>query len=225
MTSKKEASERKVIDGVVLESGKEDIQPYERSSCKRGEGIARRLEGDRSGKKKGKEEEESVRKKKMKKEREEWEKYVEGKGEEDLKEKNNEEKEIELERWIKYMNWIKVNYPTMDNAESKLNQVLERCCKKYQEKEKYRNNKKYIKIWLEYINTCQDKLEIFNWLRQMKIGERLPLFWRAWATVAEKEMKFTLSEQILREAMKQHFLKQDQDLQDIQKAYQQFCIR
>jgi hypothetical protein len=63
--------------------------------------------------------------------------------------------------------------------------------------------------------------EIFSFMQSNKIGERVALFWIAWAFVAEKYDNFKLADQIFQKAVK----KQAEPKDILQKRYQQFQRR
>jgi hypothetical protein len=63
--------------------------------------------------------------------------------------------------------------------------------------------------------------EIFSFMQSNKIGEKVALFWIAWAFVAEKFDNFKLADQIFQKAIK----KQAEPKDVLQKRYQQFQRR
>lgn len=54
-----------------------------------------------------------------------------------------------LNLWIEYVNWLEQNSPS---GSPELGLLLKRATLQFQENEKYRNNLKYLKLWIRYVS-------------------------------------------------------------------------
>eukprot|EP01083_Nonionella_stella_P283903 966345_1 len=103
-------------------------------------------------------------------------------------ERRNFEDEIsngndDLSIWSKYIKWVKNSYPA-GGSKSKLFPVLERCTRRFVKESKYKNSKKYLRIWMDYIQlmpTVSDKLQTLEYLNENEIGVGYALFYTMWA--------------------------------------------
>ena len=103
------------------------------------------------------------------------------------------EMEDPLSVWIKYISWVRSSFPS-DTTKTML--ILERCTEAFKSNEKYLNDIRYVKIWIEYADMIPTPGEIFAFMQSNKIGEKVSLFWVAWAFVCEKHQNFPLTEKI-----------------------------
>ena len=56
-----------------------------------------------------------------------------------------------LSLWKEYIQWIEDNYPSL-NKESGIINVLERCTRSLLHEEKYKDDLRYLQIWLKYVS-------------------------------------------------------------------------
>lgn len=63
---------------------------------------------------------------------------------------------------------------------------MERCTQFFQHDERYHNDERLIKVWIAYADQVPDSDSVFKFLHKNRIGEKVALFWVAWAFVAEK---------------------------------------
>eukprot|EP00596_Hydrurales_sp_CCMP1899_P011260 CAMPEP_0119048452 /NCGR_PEP_ID=MMETSP1177-20130426/58902_1 /TAXON_ID=2985 /ORGANISM="Ochromonas sp, Strain CCMP1899" /LENGTH=137 /DNA_ID=CAMNT_0007024329 /DNA_START=404 /DNA_END=814 /DNA_ORIENTATION=- len=76
-------------------------------------------------------------------------------------------------------------------------------------------------MWIEYADMVRTPGEIFAFMQSNKIGEKVALFWIAWAFVAEKNLNFKLADQIFQKGMRRQCEPKDM----LTKRYQQFQRR
>eukprot|EP01035_Chromulina_nebulosa_P029665 gene29665-39339_t len=133
--------------------------------------------------------------------------------------KNKEGAGLELLlTYVKYLKWTRDSFPS---SKDKALQLLERCTFELKEDEKLKNEPQFVKIWIEYADLVRTPGEIFSFMSTNKIGEKVALFWIAWAFVAEKANNFKLTDQIFQKGIRR--LAEPKDL--LQKRYQQFQRR
>jgi len=120
--------------------------------------------------------------------------------------------------YIRYFKWIRSTYPS---DLSRTLSVLEKCTCALSGEEKYRNDIRFVKLWIEYADAVRTPGEIFSYMQSNKIGIKLSLFWIAWAFVTEKLENFKLTDQIFQKGISKHAEPKDV----LQKRYQQFQRR
>lgn len=123
-----------------------------------------------------------------------------------------------LETYVRYFKWIRSTFPSDLNKSLSL---LERCTCALSRNTMYRNDIRFVKLWIEYADAVRTPGEIFSYMQSNKIGVKLSLFWIAWAFVTEKLENFKLTDQIFQKGIS----KQAEPKDLLQKRYQQFQRR
>jgi hypothetical protein len=123
-----------------------------------------------------------------------------------------------LDCYVKYFKWIRDTFPSDCTRALAL---LERCTCDLSHEEKYKNDIRFVKLWIEYADSVRTPGEIFSYMQSNKIGTQLSIFWIAWAFVAEKLENYKLTDQIFQKGLK----KQAEPKDVLQKRYQQFQRR
>eukprot|EP01084_Bolivina_argentea_P210328 358031_1 len=182
-----------------LEPSKENIQPLLRSAGKRMHRLAENLQQTPK-----------ALTQKQERERRQWETALQ-----------RDDSPDPLSLWLKYIKWTKLNFTCPTNQKAQLLPLIERCTRKFKQDTRYINNKQYIKLWLEYAHLSRDSMEVFKFLHANKIGQKLALFWRGWAIVAEQNSQFDLVDRIFTAA--KHI--NAQPIKDINKSYDSFLAR
>ena len=96
-----------------------------------------------------------------------------------------------LDVYDRYVKWTLSAYPSAQaTPESQLRPLLERATKAFQSTGDYKNDPRYLKLWLTHIRLFSDApKETFVYLARHNIGERLALFYEefaAWLEGAER---------------------------------------
>lgn len=88
-----------------------------------------------------------------------------------------------LDIYDRYVKWTLGAYPSAQaTPESQLRQLLERATKAFQSFNHYKNDPRYLKLWLQYIRLFSDApRETFAYLARHNIGEGLALFYEEFA--------------------------------------------
>jgi hypothetical protein len=98
-----------------------------------------------------------------------------------------------LDVYDRYVKWTLDAYPSAQNTpQSQLCPLLERATKAFQSSAQYKNDVRYLKLWLHYINLFSDApRETFAYLARHSIGESLALFYEEFAAWLEGAGRFT----------------------------------
>ncbi|MCJ1473398.1 hypothetical protein MMC13_002049, partial [Lambiella insularis] len=103
-----------------------------------------------------------------------------------------------LDIYDRYVKWTLNAYPSAQaTPESQLRPLLERATKAFQTVSHYKNDPRYLKLWLNYIRFFSDApKETFAYLARHNIGEGLALFYEEFAAWLEAAGRWMQSEEV-----------------------------
>jgi checkpoint serine/threonine-protein kinase len=98
----------------------------------------------------------------------------------------------------RYVKWTFNTYPSAQaTPESQLRPLLERATKAFQTTSHYKNDPRYLKLWMHYIRLFSDApRETFAYLARHNIGEGLALYYEEFAAWLESAGRWTQAEEI-----------------------------
>jgi len=112
--------------------------------------------------------------------------------------------------WIAYIRWRQEAFPS-EGPRSQLATVMETALRKFgpatsdpyleQYIEQYRNDSRYVRLWVQYADLCPDPTEIFLYMRAQNIGQCLALFYEAFASVLEAKHQFAMADRCYAEGI------------------------
>ncbi|MCJ1295185.1 hypothetical protein MMC34_006747 [Xylographa carneopallida] len=105
-----------------------------------------------------------------------------------------------LDIYDRYVKWTLNAYPSAQaTPESQLRPLLERVTKSFQTVAHYKNDPRYLKLWLSYIRFFSDApKETFAYLARHNIGEGLALFYEEFAAWLEGAGRWTQAEEVFK---------------------------
>ncbi|MCJ1468839.1 hypothetical protein MMC07_007469 [Pseudocyphellaria aurata] len=105
-----------------------------------------------------------------------------------------------LDIYDRYIKWTLSAYPSAQaTPESQLRPLLERATKAFQTVTHYKNDPRYLKLWLTYIHLFSDApKETFAYLARHGIGESLALFYEEFAAWLEGADRWTQADEVYR---------------------------
>ncbi|KAG7666039.1 BUB1 [[Candida] subhashii] len=101
-----------------------------------------------------------------------------------------------LQIFVDYINWIHYNYPQGANVDSGLVLLLERCTSSLRDIPSYKNDARYLKVWLEYANYSDCPRDIYVYLAKKEIGNQLALYYESFGNYLELNNKLNDANQI-----------------------------
>ena len=103
-----------------------------------------------------------------------------------------------LDIYDRYVKWTLNAYPSAQaTPQSKLLPLLERATKSFLTSSHYKNDPRYLKLWLHYIRFFSDSpRETFAFLARHHIGEGLGLFYEEFAAWLEGAERWTQAEEV-----------------------------
>lgn len=110
---------------------------------------------------------------------------VEKKNEFELILAQHEELDDPLQAYLDYISWTHDTFPQGGNTESGLLALLERCTSCFRDTPYYKNDPRYLKVWLEYSQYSDLPREIFVYLAKKGIGCELALYYEEFAKYLE----------------------------------------
>ncbi|KAH3744810.1 Mitotic spindle checkpoint component mad3 [Pelomyxa schiedti] len=90
-----------------------------------------------------------------------------------------------LDLWSCFITWSKQNSPP-----TVYKQLVKRCTGLFMSSTQYKNDPRYLKIWIEYVGCSKSPLKHFHTMKANGIGLSLALFWDAWAVMLETNFKY-----------------------------------
>ncbi|KAG3245808.1 hypothetical protein PI124_g9452 [Phytophthora idaei] len=123
-----------------------------------------------------------------------------------------------LSAWIEYVRWLEVKMP--EDTRKKFT-VLEKCTRELKDNPRYKNDMRYIRLWIQYADLVSNPKDIFKYLYQNKIGERVSLFYIGWAYVLETMANYPQAHKIYLKAGQKNA--EPQDL--LERKYKEFQRR
>jgi checkpoint serine/threonine-protein kinase len=105
-----------------------------------------------------------------------------------------------LDIYDRYVKWTLTAYPSAQaTPESQLRPLIERATKAFQTAAHYKNDPRYLKLWLTYIRLFSDApKETFTYLARHSIGEGLALFYEEFAAWLEGAGRWIQADEVYR---------------------------
>jgi Mad3/BUB1 homology region 1 len=77
-----------------------------------------------------------------------------------------------------------------ENPDRLLLSVLQRCIRYIRRQERYRNDQRYLRIWLMYASYYPDPMRVFNYLERAEIGKYLSAFYYHYSNLLEQSGRY-----------------------------------
>lgn len=97
-----------------------------------------------------------------------------------------------LAPWVMYAKWVVENFPRGSDL---IVSVVEGACRRFAKDSKYREDRRFVRLWIRYADLRDDKLDVFEYMQRHRIGETAALFYEAWATTLELARQYDKTEQ------------------------------
>lgn len=118
--------------------------------------------------------------------------------------RKTEELDDPLQLYLDYIEWTHESYPQGCNAESGLLALLERCTSSFRDTPHYKNDPRYLRVWMEYCNYSDSPRDIFIYLAKKDIGTELALYYEEFARFLELNMKVKEAKQVFEVGIAKH---------------------
>jgi len=135
----------------------------------------------------------------------------------------NYEGDDPLSPWLTYIGWIQQTY--ISGCTKKLIHVIEKCITKFQDEDRYRQDLRFLKLWIVYTDNVDRAENIFSFMHVNFIGTTHAIFYRAYATCLFSLKNFTKALDILQQGIRQNAKPVAQlkcELKSMEKKIEQF---
>ncbi|EDX05841.1 uncharacterized protein LOC6733180 [Drosophila simulans] len=122
-----------------------------------------------------------------------------------------------LGAWYKFICWIEQSYPAGGSG-SGLQTVLHQCLTKFEDDERYRQDKRLIKLFIKFMEKQKDKIEFYQQMYNNGIGTMLADFYIAWAYSYDLSGNMRKADEIFRLGLECRA----EPLEDLKEAHQHF---
>lgn len=100
-----------------------------------------------------------------------------------------------LKPWIECIKWVRESFPS-GGDQSGLLSICEQCVRSFWNDNRYHDDIRYLKTWLEYADQCTDPEVIYNFLDVNGVGQDHSLFYMRYATCLEQKNKMKRADEI-----------------------------
>ncbi|WJX16904.1 non-specific serine/threonine protein kinase [Trifolium repens] len=122
--------------------------------------------------------------------------------------------------WLECMKWVQEAFPPGGDS-SGLVVIYEQCVRAFWHSEQYKDDLRYLKVWLEYADNCYDKEVIYAFLDANGIGKTHSDFYISYALHLEVKNKFKAANQTFELGISRNA----QPIEKLKAAYRKFLVR
>jgi len=99
----------------------------------------------------------------------------------------NDDDPVDL--YCQYVGWIMNSYPSGSSSESGLITVLEEATRRFSDEPVYKNDKRYVRLWIEYANIVEQSERVYAFMLANDIGSLWPHVYEEYALILERNKK------------------------------------
>ncbi|XAR64674.1 hypothetical protein NMG60_11008446 [Bertholletia excelsa] len=125
-----------------------------------------------------------------------------------------------LQPWLECIKWVQEAFPPGGDC-SGLVPIYEQCVRSFWHDDHYKDDLRYLKIWLEYAENCDDAEVIYCFLEANKIGQTHSIFFISYAVLMESKNKIKTADEIFNRGISRNA----QPIEKLKVAYQKFIAR
>lgn len=125
-----------------------------------------------------------------------------------------------LDPWIQCIKWVQEAFPQGGDS-SGLVVIYEQCVRTFWHSDRYKNDLRYLKVWLEYAEHCADAEVIYSFLDANDIGNSHAIYYIANALHMESKLKMKASDDIFNLGIRRNA----QPVEKLKDAYKRFLAR
>ncbi|KAF8340360.1 uncharacterized protein EI90DRAFT_3035307 [Cantharellus anzutake] len=126
-----------------------------------------------------------------------------------------------LEPYCQYVKWINDNYPSGSSSESGLLPVLEEATRKFCDSPRYKNESKYVHLWMEYANLVEQTERVYAFMLANDIGSNWPHLYQQYALLLERNGNRSKADGVYRLGISRRVL----GVERIKASYKEFQAR
>lgn len=100
-----------------------------------------------------------------------------------------------LEPWFNYIQWVEQSFPKHGH-EGHIDKLIKDCLQLFENDKKYYQDRRFVKLWIKYVDCLSNPLEIYQRLYSTGIGVECAEFYRAWACYCEESSDYKKANQV-----------------------------
>ncbi|WVZ77507.1 hypothetical protein U9M48_025366 [Paspalum notatum var. saurae] len=100
-----------------------------------------------------------------------------------------------LRPWLDCIKWVQESFPTGGEC-SGLVVLYEQCVRAFWHDERYKNDLRFLKVWLEYAGNCADAEVIYRFLEANTIGQGHAIYYMSYASLLESKNKLRKAKEV-----------------------------
>ncbi|CAI9115319.1 OLC1v1016193C1 [Oldenlandia corymbosa var. corymbosa] len=125
-----------------------------------------------------------------------------------------------LQPWLQCIKWVQEAFPPGGDS-SGLVVIYEQCVRSFWHEPRYKDDLRYLKVWLEYAENCMDAEVVYSFLEANKIGLTHASFYIAYALHMESKNKMRTANEIFNRGISMNA----QPIEKLNAAYRKFFNR
>ncbi|KAL9225690.1 hypothetical protein vseg_001584 [Gypsophila vaccaria] len=125
-----------------------------------------------------------------------------------------------LQPWIECIKWTQEAFPAGGDS-SGLVLMYEQCVRAFWHDDRYKNDLRYLKVWLEYAESCSDAEVIYRFLEANKIGQSHAACYISYALYLETKHKTKTANEVFNRGLSINA----QPVEKLEAAYRKFIAR
>ncbi|GAB2289315.1 hypothetical protein Dimus_023619 [Dionaea muscipula] len=125
-----------------------------------------------------------------------------------------------LQPWLECIKWVQEAFPAGGDY-SGLIIIYEQCVRTFWHEECYKNDLRYLKVWLEYAENCADAEVIYSFLDANKIGQTHSVYYTTYALYMEGKRKIKMADDLFNRGL----CVNAQPREKLEVAYRRFLAR
>ncbi|XP_057502798.1 mitotic spindle checkpoint protein BUBR1 isoform X1 [Actinidia eriantha] len=125
-----------------------------------------------------------------------------------------------LKPWLECIKWVQEAFPPGGDC-SGLVVIYEQCVRTFWHEDRYKDDLRYLKVWLEYAENCADAEVIYSFLEANKIGQTHSIFFISYALHMESKNKIKTANEIFNTGIS----RDAQPIEKLKAAYKKFLGR
>ncbi|WOK98108.1 mitotic spindle checkpoint protein BUBR1-like [Canna indica] len=124
-----------------------------------------------------------------------------------------------LHPWLECIKWVQESFPNGGES-SGLVVMYEQCVRTFWHDERYKEDLRYLKVWMEYADNCADAEVIFNFLEANEIGQTHSIFYISYGKHLTTKNKFKKADEIFNLGL----ARKARPLEKLEAAYRAFLV-
>ncbi|XP_030951083.1 mitotic spindle checkpoint protein BUBR1 [Quercus lobata] len=125
-----------------------------------------------------------------------------------------------LHPWLECIKWVQEAFP-MGGDYSGLVVIYEQCVRTFWHSDRYKDDLRYLKVWLEYAENCSDAEIIYSFLEANEIGKTHAVYYISYASHLESKNKMKLANEIYNLGISRNA----QPLEKLKDSYRKYFAR